>query len=62
LAFQLSYYAIDNWLDKFVYRTDIAVWMFASGAILALFIAIITVGIITIKAARANPSESLKYE
>lgn len=62
LAFPLSYYAMDKWLDKFVYRTDIALWMFASGAILALFIATITVGIITIKAARANPSESLKYE
>ena len=53
---------MDKWLNKFVYRTDIAIWMFVTGALLALVIAIITVGMITIKAARTNPSESLKYE
>ena len=61
-AVPFSYYAMNKWLGKFVYHTNIAVWMFVAGTFLALLIAIATVGIITMKAARSNPAESLKYE
>lgn len=62
IAFPLAYYAMDKWLAGFVYRTNISVWMFLLGGFVSLFFATIIVSLITLKAARVNPSESLKYE
>ena len=62
VAFPLSYYSMTKWLEKFVYHTDISLWMFLFGGFLALIIAIATVSFISFKAAKANPVNSLKYE
>ncbi len=62
VAIPVAYYAMDKWLGNFVYHTNISFWMFFAGILLALIIAVATVGLITLKAARANPAEALKYE
>ena len=62
IAFPLAYFSMTKWLEKFVYHTDISLWMFLFGGFLALIIAIATVSFISFKAARANPINSLKYE
>ena len=58
----IAYYFMDKWLQDFAYRTDINWWMFALAGGIALTIALATVSIQAIKAATANPVESLRYE
>ncbi len=62
VALPVAYMAIRNWLQNFAFRVDIGVWVFALSAALSLAIALLTVGYQTIKAATANPVDSLRYE
>jgi len=51
-----------NWLQDFAYRINIQVWVFAVAGILAVMIALLTIGIQAFKAAVANPVKSLRTE
>lgn len=62
IAWPFAWYAIEHWLEMFPYRINQSVWIYLSAAILAITIAIATVGMQALKAARANPVDSLKYE
>jgi len=62
IAWPLAYYVMNNWLKNFAYRTDISLWIFVASGALALVVALLTVSLHTIKAATANPVESLRYE
>ena len=62
LAVPISYYFLNNWLEKYDYRTDISWWVFAIAAVGALLITILTVSYQAIKAALMNPVKSLKME
>jgi putative ABC transport system permease protein len=62
IAWPAAYYAMNKWLHNFAYRIDLELWMFVISALLALFIALFTVSYQSIKAATANPVDSLRYE
>jgi len=62
IAWPVAYFAMQNWLQNFAYRVDVGVWIFALSATLSLAIALFTVSYQTIKAAIANPVDSLRYE
>lgn len=62
IATPLSWYFMNKWLNDFAYRISIEWWMFALAGILALLIALLTVGIKAVRAAIANPVESLRTE
>ena len=62
ISLPLSYLITKNWLSSFAYRIDLHVWYFIGSGLITLFIAWITVGVQAIKAAIANPVESLRYE
>lgn len=62
IAWPAAYYGLDRWMQNFVYRTNIAWMTFVLAGILALFIALLTVSFQAIKAARANPVDSIRYE
>jgi len=62
IAFPLSWWAMNKWLQSFAYRINISWWMFLAAAIIAILIALITVSFQAIKAAVANPVESLRSE
>ena len=62
VAWPLAYYIMNNWLKNFAYRMDISVWIFVASGAMALVIALLTVSVHAIKAATANPIESLRYE
>lgn len=55
-------YFMTGWIETFAYRTNIGVMVFIVAAIMALGIAILTVAYQSIKAATANPVDSLRYE
>jgi putative ABC transport system permease protein len=62
LAWPAAYVVMNQWLKNFAYRTDIGISAFFLSAVLALVIALLTVSYQSIKAALANPVESLRYE
>ncbi|MGZ3751124.1 MAG: ABC transporter permease [Mucilaginibacter sp.] len=57
-----AWWAMNNWLQDFAYRIHIQWWMFASAGLLAIVIAIITVSYHALRAAIANPVNSLRSE
>jgi len=62
IALPVAWYAINKWLQNFANRIDITWWIFALSGGIALLIALVTVSFQAIKAASANPVESLKYK
>jgi ABC-type antimicrobial peptide transport system permease subunit len=62
ISVPLAYYFMESWLNKFDYRTSISLWIFVLACIGALVITLITVSYQAIKAASANPVNSLKTE
>jgi len=62
IAWPIAYYLMNKWLKDFAYRIEISWWMFVLSGFIVLLIALVTVGYQAIKAAVANPVESLKYE
>ncbi|RJP66959.1 MAG: ABC transporter permease, partial [Ignavibacteriales bacterium] len=62
IAWPVAYYLTDKWFRDFAYRTEISIWLFVLSGSIALLIALLTVSFQAIKAATANPVESLKYE
>ena len=62
VAVPIVWYVMNKWLENFGYRITIEWWMFLLGGGLAMVIAILTVSYQTIKAARANPVDSLRHE
>ena len=61
-AWPVAYYAMNRWLQNYAYRINLGVWMFVGAGLLVLAIALLTVSFQSIKAALANPVESLRYE
>ncbi len=62
IASPVAYYFMQNWLAEFAYRIDMQWWMFVAAAITAIGIAFLTVSFQSIRAALANPVESLRSE
>jgi putative ABC transport system permease protein len=62
LAWPIAYLAVNRWLQDFAYRVNLGVGTMIIAAALALLIALITVSVQAIKAARTNPIKTLRYE
>jgi putative ABC transport system permease protein len=58
----LAWYFVHQWLQQYVYRISISVWIFVAGGLLALLIALATVSFQAIKAALMNPVKNLRTE
>ena len=62
IAFPLAWWAMNKWLEDFAYRINISGWVFVIAGAVALLIALFTVSFQAIKAAIANPVQSLRTE
>ncbi len=62
VAFPVSWWAMNNWLQDYQYRTTIHWWIFGIAGITSLAIALVTVSFQAIKVAIANPIKSLRTE
>ena len=62
IAWPIAYYAMNKWLQNFAYRINIGLGIFLASGMIALIIALLTVSYQSIKAATANPVDSLRYE
>jgi hypothetical protein len=61
-AWPTAYFVMSEWLKSFAYRINIGIWVFVLSGMMAAGIALLTVSFQAIRAARANPIESLRYE
>jgi ABC-type antimicrobial peptide transport system permease subunit len=62
IAAPVAWWAMNKWLENFAYRIDITVWIFVSGAVVTLVIALVAIGIQSVKAATENPVKAIKSE
>lgn len=62
VATPLAWYLMYQWLQEFAYRINVPWWVFLAAGSVAVFIALATVSIQTMKAAMTNPVKSLRTE
>jgi len=62
IAFPVAWWAMNKWLQSFAYRIEFHWWIFAIAGIAALLVALLTVSYQAIRAAIANPVNSLRSE
>ncbi|MEO1263879.1 MAG: ABC transporter permease [Bacteroidota bacterium] len=62
VATPVAWYFMNNWLHDFAYRIDLEWWVFALAGATAIAVAFLTVSFQSIKAALANPVNSLRSE
>ena len=62
VAVPLAWYGTHRWIEDFAYRTTISWWIYALSGLIMLVIALLTLSIQAVRAASANPVESLRAE
>ena len=62
LAWPAGYYLMNKWLQNFAYRIDLSLGTFILSGLVALGIALFTVGYQALKVVLASPVSSLRYE
>ena len=62
IAFPAAYIVMIKWLQNFVYRINLAWWIFAAAAVITFMLVLITIFRQSWLVARKNPVESLRYE
>jgi putative ABC transport system permease protein len=62
IACPIAWWAMNKWLQDFAYKIEIEWWMFVVTGLIAVSIAVFTIALQTVKAALANPAESLRSE
>ena len=62
ISVPLSFYAINQWLENFAYKTPVGISVFIISGFVALLIAVATVCLQSFKAASVNPVKSLRSE
>lgn len=62
IAVPLTWWFMNNWLDKYTYRINISIWVFGIVGVLVLLLTLLVVSLNTMRAAMANPVKSLRTE
>jgi putative ABC transport system permease protein len=62
LATPVAYWGMKVWLQDYVYRTPLGWWVFVAAGVMVVGIALLTMGLQVLRAARANPAGSLRSE
>jgi ABC-type antimicrobial peptide transport system permease subunit len=62
IALPVSWYGMHRWLESYEYRSGLSWWIFAGTALAALLITLLMVSLQAVKAALANPIDSLRSE
>ncbi len=62
VAMPIAYIVLKKWLHNFAYQTDLSWWIFALAGFITIVIALFTVSMQSLRAAKRNPVEALRYE
>jgi putative ABC transport system permease protein len=62
IAWPIGYFLMRKWLQEYAYRCSFGIEIFALAGLGTMMLALFVIGLQTVKAALANPLESIKYE
>jgi putative ABC transport system permease protein len=62
IATPLTWYFMYQWLQNYPFRIELRAWLFLTGGVISVIIAITTVSFQAVKAAMTNPVTSLRSE
>ncbi|MBN2345973.1 MAG: ABC transporter permease [Candidatus Aminicenantes bacterium] len=62
ISWPVAYYLMDRLLSDYAYRTPLSVWIFPAAGVATMLVALLTVSFQALRAARANPVDSLRHE
>jgi putative ABC transport system permease protein len=62
IAWPVAFYVMNRWLENFAYRTGLGIGIFILSSGVALIVALFTVSFQAVRAAVANPRDSLRFE
>jgi len=62
IAAPIAYFAMQDWLDNFQYRSDLSIGLFLSAGLIVLLISMITISYHAVKATTLNPVEAIRTE
>jgi putative ABC transport system permease protein len=62
IAWPLAWWGMHKWLDNYAFPIALSPWLFILPSLLVLIIALLTVSLQTLKAARTNPVDALRSE
>ncbi len=62
IAIPLSYYLLDRWLQNYAVKAPVSWWLFVQGVVIVIVLQTVVTIWHTLRAARRNPVESLRYE
>jgi len=62
IATPIAWWTMNKWLQNYVYRIDLNIWIFLGAGAIAVIIAMLTIAVKTIKAATSNPVDALRTE
>jgi putative ABC transport system permease protein len=62
IASPVTWWLLIKWLENFAYRITVNPLLFGLGGLVSLIIALVTISFHTIRSARSNPVDSLRYE
>jgi putative ABC transport system permease protein len=62
VAWPLGYYILSRWLDNFAYRKGLVWWIFPLAGFGVLAVMLLAISYQSLKAASANPADTLRYE
>lgn len=61
-AVPLSWFIMDKWLESFSYRIGLSPWIFIASGAVSLLIAVVSIFLQTLHAARSNPADAIRAE
>ena len=62
VAIPIAWWGMDHWLRDFAYRIEMEAWVFIFAILIVLMLALLTISVQSIRAALANPADSLRSE
>jgi len=62
IAVPLTWWLMNNWLEKYTFRINISIWLFGAVGVVVLLLTLVVVSLNTMRAAIANPVKSLRTE
>jgi putative ABC transport system permease protein len=62
IAIPIAWFAMNKWLENFVYKTEMHWWVFGLAGAVTLIIALVTISLQVTKTAWANPVKNLRAE
>jgi putative ABC transport system permease protein len=62
IAWPVAWWVMEKWLQNYPYKIGFNLWFFILPALLVLIIALLTISLQTLRAARSNPANALRYE